>query len=50
MANREIIKKKEFVISGEVDTVEWIKYEDALSLLRECSIGWQLVKFVIENE
>ena len=44
------VKKKEFAISGEVDAVEWIKYENALALLREGSIGWQLVKFVIENE
>lgn len=44
------VKKKEFTISGEVDSVEWVKYENALSLLREGSIAWQLVKYVIENE
>lgn len=43
------VKKKDFKLSGEVDSVEWVKYENALSLLREGSIGWQLVKAVIER-
>lgn len=43
------VKKKEFVLSGEVDSVEWVKFEDALSKLREGSIAWQLVKTVIEE-
>lgn len=43
------VKKQNFVLSGEVDWVEWVKYEDALALLREGSIGWQLVKSVIEE-
>ena len=44
------VKKKSFTLSGEVDSVEWVKYVEALSLLREGSIAWQLVKYVIENE
>lgn len=43
------VKKKDFVLSGEVDSVEWVKFENALSLLREGSIAWQLVKTVIEQ-
>lgn len=44
------VKKAEFKLSGEVDSVEWVKFENALSLLREGSIGWQLVKTVIASE
>lgn len=43
------VKKKDFVLSGEVDSVEWVKFENALSLLRDGSIAWQLVKTVIEQ-
>lgn len=43
------VRKKEFVLSGEVDSVEWVKFEDALGKLREGSIAWQLVKKVIEE-
>ncbi len=43
------VKKKEFVLSSEVDSVEWVKFEDALGKLREGSIAWQLVKTVIED-
>lgn len=43
------VKKKEFVLSGEVDSVEWVEFENALELLREGSIAWQLVKAVIET-
>lgn len=44
------VRKKEFKLSGEVDSVEWVRCEDALPLLREGSIAWQLVKTVIEGE
>lgn len=44
------VKKQEFQLSGEVDSAEWVRYENALSLLREGSIAWQLVKTIIENE
>ena len=43
------VKKQDFKMSGEVDSVEWVKYEDVLSLFRKGSIGWQLVKQVIEQ-
>lgn len=41
------VNKKDFKLSCEVDSVEWVKYENALSLLREGSIGWQRVNTVI---
>ena len=41
------VKKQDFKLSVEVDSVEWVKYENALALLREGSIAWQLVKTVI---
>lgn len=41
------VKKSDFKISGEVDSVSWVKFEHALGLLREGSIAWQLVKTVI---
>lgn len=44
------VKKKDFVMSGEVDAVEWVKLENALPLLREGGIAWQLVKTVIEEK
>ena len=43
------VKKQEFKLSGEVDSEEWVKFEDALGLIREGSIAWQLVKTVIEE-
>ena len=43
------VKKKDFKLSGEVDSAVWVKFEKALSLLREGSIAWQLVKTVIEE-
>ena len=46
---KSVVKKAAFKTSGEVDSVEWVKFEDALSKLREGSIAWQLVKRVIEG-
>ena len=43
------VKKQEFSLSGEVDAVEWVKFDQALSLLREGGIAWQLVKTVISE-
>lgn len=43
------VKKKDFKLSGEVDSAVWVKFEKALSMLREGSIAWQLVKTVIEG-
>lgn len=46
---KSTVKKAGFKLSGEVDKAEWVKFEDALSKLREGSIAWQLVKSVIEE-
>ena len=43
------VKKQDFSLSGEVDSVEWVEIDKALSYLRVGSIGWQLVKAVIER-
>ena len=44
---KAVVKKKEFQLSGEVDSVKWVHPDQALDLLREGSIAWQLVKTVI---
>lgn len=41
---RAEVKKKEFVLSGEVDAAKWFPKNEALEQLREGSIAWQLVK------
>lgn len=46
---KAVVKKKVFTLSGEVDSVKWVPFEDALPLLREGSIAWQLVKSVIKE-
>ena len=43
------VKKKDFFLSGEVDSVKWVKLEEAPSLMREGSIAWQLVNRVMEK-
>lgn len=45
---RAVVDKKDFTLSGEVDSAEWVKFDKALPLLREGSIAWRLVKKVIE--
>lgn len=42
------VHKEAFRLSGEVDSVAWFPFEEALGKLREGSIAWQLVKEVIE--
>jgi len=44
------VRKKNFVLSGEVDSAEWFGFDEVLSHIREGSIAWQLVKAVIEDE
>lgn len=44
---RAHVRKGEFRTSGEVDSVEWVKFEDALAKLREGSIACRLVEKVI---
>lgn len=46
---RASVKKKELILSKEVDSAEWVKLDNALELLREGSIAWQLVKAVKEK-
>lgn len=40
-------KKADFVLSQEVDTAKWFKFDEALENIREGSIAWQLVKEVV---
>jgi len=47
---KSFVRKKDFKISGEVDSVEWFPYESALEKIKEGSIAWQLVKQVINEE
>lgn len=42
--------KKEFTLSGEVDSAKWFPLSDALTLLRDGGIAWQLVSSIIEEE
>lgn len=44
---RAEVKKKEFRLSGEVDSARWVPFSEALGKLREGSIAWQLVRTVI---
>ena len=44
------VKKSDFVLSDEVESAVWVPFDEALSLIREGSIAWQLVKTVIEGE
>lgn len=44
---KAVVKKADFKLSGEVDSAVWVKYEEALGLLREGSIAWRLVREAI---
>lgn len=44
------VRKADFTLSGEVDSAIWVPFDEALSLIREGSIAYQLVKSVIEGE
>ena len=46
---KTIVDKADFKLSGEVDSARWVKFDEALSLLREGSIAWQLVKAAINE-
>ncbi len=39
-------KKKELILSGEVDAAEWVPLNEAQGKLREGSIAWKLVNEV----
>ncbi len=47
---KAVVKKADFILSGEVDSARWFKAEEALSRLREGSIAWQLVSAVIQEK
>ena len=47
---KAVVEKSEFVLSGEVDAAEWVKFENALDLLPEGSIARNLVKNVISDD
>lgn len=42
------ISKDDFTLSGEVDGAAWFPFSKVLSVMREGSIAWQLVKEVME--
>lgn len=44
---KAVAYKADFKISGEVDSVQWFRLDEAPSMLREGSIAWQLVNTVI---
>ena len=46
---KALVKKADFRLSREVDSVKWFGFDEALENIREGSIAWQLVKSVIEN-
>lgn len=43
------VNKDNFTLSGEVDSAQWVPFEDAPGLLREGGIAWQLVNSVINE-
>ena len=43
------VKKADFMLSGEVSDAIWVPFGEALALLREGSIAWQLVKTVTKG-
>lgn len=47
---KAVADKADFKLSGEVDSARWVKFDEALSLLWEGSIAWQLVKAVLTEE
>ncbi|MBE5927647.1 MAG: NUDIX domain-containing protein [Lachnospiraceae bacterium] len=46
---KAFVKKQEFELSGEVALAKWVAFNEALEMLREGSIAWQLVKEVCEK-
>ena len=41
------VKKTDFQLSAEVDSVKWFSYDEVLSNMKEGSIAYQLVKEAI---
>ncbi len=46
---RADVKKKEWKLSGEVDSAKWFPLEEALGQIREGSIAWRLVREVADS-
>ena len=44
------VKKAEFKLSKEVESAEWVRFQDAAEKLREGSIARQLVETVLKDE
>ena len=44
---KALVRKKDLVLSGEVDAAEWVDLDKAPTLLREGGIAWQLVNSII---
>ena len=47
---KAVVDKADFKLSGEVDSARWVKFDEALGLLREGSIAWELVKAAINEK
>ena len=47
---KAVVDKADFKLSGEVDSARWVKFDEALGLLREGSIAWELVKAAITEK
>ena len=47
---KAVVKKEDFVLSSEVDSVRWCSYDEVLNNMKEGSIAWQLVDAVIHQE
>ena len=47
---KAVVDKADFKLSGEVDSAMWVKFDEALGLLREGSIAWELVKAAITEK
>ena len=43
------VKKRDIKLSCEVDDAEWVKPDEALSLLREGSVAYRLVKVALDK-
>jgi len=47
---RGYVKKKDFVLSEDVDDAIWVPVSEALDKLKEGSVAWRLVKRIIDEQ
>ena len=47
---KAMVKKANFVLSGEVDSAEWVPLANAPDKLREGGIAWALVRELLEKD